>query len=287
MDETSPLSVFWRDDRLPFIEARVVDDGRRVCYAKHSHETFSLGAITGGNSTYLNRDFSTTVGAGTLVLMNPADVHACNSIDDQPWSYRMLYVDTRWLASLQGGGGNAPSEYLPYTAVMSRDADVYDRFNLFFVQLVSDAVSSGDKQRLAEDFFRDFDERMQSAFAGVKVESSRLFKAATLIAENFKEPLPLAELCQVADLSRSHFIREFKAHFGLTPHAYLVNRRIQFARAQLKVGRAIADVAVDAGFADQAHLQRAFKKHLAATPGHYRGHTEASARQQVHRTGGQ
>ena len=287
MDETSPLSVFWRDDRLPFIEARVVDDGRRVCYAKHSHETFSLGAITGGSSTYLNRDFSTTVGAGTLVLMNPADVHACNSIDDRPWSYRMLYVDTRWLASLQGGGGASPSHYLPYTAVMSRDADVYARFNQFFVQLVSDAVSSGDKQRLAEVFFRDFDERMQSDSAGVKVESSRLFKAATLIAENFKEPLSLAELCQVADFSRSHFIREFKVHFGLAPHAYLVNRRIQFARAQLKVGRAIADVAVDAGFADQAHLQRAFKKHLAATPGHYRGHTEASARQQIHRTGSQ
>jgi AraC-like DNA-binding protein len=219
--------------------------------------------------------------------MNPADVHACNSIDDQPWSYRMLYVDTRWLASIQGAGENAPTEYLPYSAVMSRDVDGYDRFNLFFDQLVCSEVSCGHKQRLAEAFFRDFDDRMQSASVGVTVESSRLFNAATLIAENFKEPLSLAELSQVANLSGSHFIREFKAHFGLTPHAYLVNRRIQFARAQLKLGRAIADVAVDAGFADQAHLQRAFKKHLAATPGHYRGHTEALTRQQIQRTRGQ
>ena len=42
------------------------------------------------------------------------------------------------------------------------------------------------------------------------------------------------------------------------------------ARAQLRQGRAIAEVAQAAGFADQAHLQRAFKQHLAATPGHYR-----------------
>jgi AraC-like DNA-binding protein len=45
---------------------------------------------------------------------------------------------------------------------------------------------------------------------------------------------------------------------------------VQLARAQLRLGRPIAEVAQEAGFADQAHLQRAFKQHLAATPGHYR-----------------
>ncbi len=47
-------SPFWRDAALPFIEARTVDDGRTICYAKHTHDTFSLGAIVGGTSTYLN-----------------------------------------------------------------------------------------------------------------------------------------------------------------------------------------------------------------------------------------
>jgi AraC-like DNA-binding protein len=63
----------------------------------------------------------------------------------------------------------------------------------------------------------------------------------------------------------------FKRHYGMTPHAFLVNRRIQFARRQLREGKLIADVALDSGFADQAHFQRAFKQHLAATPGQYRG----------------
>ena len=39
---------FWHDPALPFIEARAVQDGRRVCYDKHSHPHFSIGAITGG-----------------------------------------------------------------------------------------------------------------------------------------------------------------------------------------------------------------------------------------------
>ena len=57
----------------------------------------------------------------------------------------------------------------------------------------------------------------------------------------------------------------------MPPHAYLVNQRVQFAQARLRSGAPIAEVALEAGFADQAHFQRAFKQHLAATPGQYRG----------------
>jgi AraC-like DNA-binding protein len=56
----------------------------------------------------------------------------------------------------------------------------------------------------------------------------------------------------------------------MTPHAYLINSRIQYAQARLRRGEAIAEVALAAGFADQAHLQRTFKQLLAATPGQYR-----------------
>ena len=45
---------FWRDPALPFVETREALDGRLLCYAKHSHECFSIGTITRGRSTYLN-----------------------------------------------------------------------------------------------------------------------------------------------------------------------------------------------------------------------------------------
>jgi AraC-like DNA-binding protein len=55
----------------------------------------------------------------------------------------------------------------------------------------------------------------------------------------------------------------------LTPHAYQINGRIEYSRALLRQGRAIAEVALEAGFADQAHLQRTFRQWVAATPGQY------------------
>ena len=78
--DTAPQ--FWRDAALPFIEARSIADGRKVCYARHAHEHFSIGAITAGHSTYLHEQAQFRIGAGTVVLMNPGEVHACNPIDD-------------------------------------------------------------------------------------------------------------------------------------------------------------------------------------------------------------
>ena len=87
------VSRFWRDPALPFVEARRVGDGRKVCYAAHSHESFSIGVITGGRSTYINSDQCVEVGAGTTVLMNPGVVHTCNPVAGESWSYLMLFVD--------------------------------------------------------------------------------------------------------------------------------------------------------------------------------------------------
>lgn len=253
------VSRFWRDHALPFVEARRVGDGRQVCYAAHSHESFSIGVITGGRSTYLNGDLRIQVGAGTTVLMNPGVVHACNPIDAEPWSYLMLFVDMSWL---QAQGFKLP------TQTWSSSPALYQRLLQGFADLF-DAGMPDREGRLAELFgtLPDF----LGANAQARAEGNpRLSAAAAFIRAHRSDPLSLEDICTACGLSRAYLIRAFRQHYGLTPHGYLLDQRVQLARAQLRQGRAIAEVAQEAGFADQAHLQRAFKKHLAATPGHYR-----------------
>lgn len=256
------VSRFWRDPALPFVEARRVGDGRQVCYAAHSHESFSIGVITGGRSTYLNGDLRIQVGAGTTVLMNPGVVHTCNPIDGEPWSYLMLFVDLPWL---QEQGFELP------TQTWSDSPALYHRLLQAFADLF-DAGVPDREGRLAALF------GALPGFLGVNARVSdeghpRLDAAAAFIRAHRSDPLSLADVCAACGLSRAYLIRAFRQHYGLTPHGYLLDQRVQLARAQLRQGRAIAEVAQEAGFADQAHLQRAFKKHLAATPGHYRNAT--------------
>ncbi|MHC8362186.1 AraC family ligand binding domain-containing protein [Pseudomonas sp. LS2P72] len=261
---------FWRDDALPFIEARSIADGREVCYTRHSHEHFSIGAITAGRSTYLHEQSQFQVSAGTVVLMNPGDVHACNPIDDEPWSYLMLYVETPWLTDLQHQlGFSQDLAFRRFSITHTDDSDLFAGLNGLYDVLVDAQQDVLHKQSAAVEFFTDVQQRLNPIDQPLREPNFKLERAADYIRDNCTQLLKLEDICAAAQLSPSYLIRAFKQHYGMTPHAFLLNRRIQFARDRLRSGKLIADVALEAGFADQAHFQRVFKQHLAATPGQY------------------
>lgn len=262
---------FWRDPALPFVEARDVLDGRQLCYARHSHDCFSIGAITAGRSTYLNERAREQIGAGSVVLMNPGDVHACNPIAGQPWSYQMFYVDVAWLTELQHQlGFNRNRPLRAFSTILSQDPLLYAGLSGLYRLLSDPQADTLAKHCALLEFFTALQQRLEPAPAGRRADNPRLQLAAEYIREHCTEPLKLEDICAAAGLSPSYLTRSFRRRYGMTPHAYLTNSRIQFAQAQLRRGGAIAEVALAAGFADQAHLQRTFKQLLAATPGQYR-----------------
>ena len=258
---------FWHDPALPFIEARAVQDGRHVCYDKHSHAHFSIGAITGGHSHYLNQRSRQEVGPGSLVLMNPEEVHACNPIADQPWSYLMFYLDTDWLRSQQEEAGLG-GEFRPFDMTASRDPLLYQGLQHLHHQLVQ-APDPLAREVACHLFSRQLLARLTPARWDDR-PPQHLQRAAELMQDDSASPLSLSQLSTVAGLTPSHFVRAFSQHYGMTPHAYLLDRRIRHARTLLKQGQPLAEVALASGFADQAHFQRQFKRRVAATPGQYR-----------------
>ncbi|MFQ2110466.1 AraC family transcriptional regulator [Aeromonas rivipollensis] len=258
---------FWHDPALPFLEARAVQDGRHVCYDKHSHAHFSIGAITGGHSHYLNQRSLQEVGPGSLVLMNPEEVHACNPIADQPWSYLMFYLDTDWLRSQQEEAGLG-SEFRPFDMTASRDPLLYQGLQHLHHQLMQ-APDPLAREVACHLFSRQLLARLTPARWDDR-PPQHLQRAAELMQDDSASPLSLSQLSAVAGLTPSHFVRAFSQHYGMTPHAYLLDRRIRHARTLLKQGQPLAEVALASGFADQAHFQRQFKRRVAATPGQYR-----------------
>ena len=263
---------FWRDAALPFIVARAIDDGREICYARHAHETFSIGAVTGGESIYENGRVRQRVGRGTVVLMNPQDVHACNPLGDEPWSYRMLHLDTEWLTSLQHElGFSEGHSFRAFSTAANWQPELYAGLNRLYTTLTDELADTLQKHSSVIEFFDDAHRWLNRAPTQARDPNHKLGRAAEYIREHRTRSLSLDEICAAAQLSASYLIRAFKARYGMTPHAYLINCRIEFSRVQLKRGRPIAEVAADAGFADQAHLHRAFRHLVAATPGQYRG----------------
>ena len=87
------------------------------------------------------------------------------------------------------------------------------------------------------------------------------------IGDNLEKDLTLAEMAGVARMSPYHFSRLFKESTGLTPHRYVIDRRVQRAK-ELLCGSAlpIAEIALTCGFANQGHLNRHFKRLLGVSP---------------------
>jgi AraC family transcriptional regulator len=85
------------------------------------------------------------------------------------------------------------------------------------------------------------------------------------------EDVALADLAREASLSPFHFARCFKAATGMSPHRYLVERRVERARDLLTgTDASLADVAAACGFCSQAHFTSAFKRESGITPGVFR-----------------
>jgi AraC-like DNA-binding protein len=106
-----------------------------------------------------------------------------------------------------------------------------------------------------------------------------LLRARDLADARYAEPLDVDDLARAAGLSRAHFSREFRRAFGVSPHAYLLTRRLERAAALLRnTDRSVAEVCFDVGLRSVGSFTTSFKRAYGRTPTAYRaGFPPASA----------
>lgn len=253
---------FWRSPALPYVESRCARDSS-ACYAPHAHASLSLGAVDGGNSVFRRDGVSRRLSRGDVVFIPAGEVHSCNPDEDGQWSYQMLYLDPAWVAEVVSeSSGREPALAVPLP--LARPDRVHARLTRLNRCLFSD-VEDQDKEAELLCFVGDLfcaDETLPTA--------SRWRDVRALIEERCADALPLATLAAVAGMSRYHFVRAFRREVGMTPHAWQIDARIRRARELLARDMPLVEVALQLGFADQSHFQRAFKQRVAATPREYR-----------------
>lgn len=97
-----------------------------------------------------------------------------------------------------------------------------------------------------------------------------LARIREFIDSNLDQPVSVAELAAVANLSPIHFSRKFKRSTGESPHQFIIGVRVEAAKRLLATDLSIAEIAFRCGFSHQEHLTRLFGARLGTTPAAYR-----------------
>jgi len=135
-------------------------------------------------------------------------------------------------------------------------------------RMVADAARTALAAHLIGHYTVD---RWRPAAKAPTLEPRRLKRVLDFIEARLGEDLPLEDLASQACLSPFHFSRLFTDATGLSPHRFVVQRRVKAAQAMLADQQAsLAEIAIDNGFGSQANFTRVFRKATGMTPGQYR-----------------
>jgi AraC-like DNA-binding protein len=247
-----------------------------VAYQKHRHDTYAIGVTDSGVQVFDYRGAGHASTAGQVVVLYPDESHDGRAGTDAGFGYRILYIEPAVLAEAIRAIRGKPSP-LPF---------------------VKDAVSTNPtlSQALAEAFDTPLDSfavdsliahaatgLMAAARDGATASFSRrvdvraVQRARDFLDAERTRVVRSTELEALTGLTRYDLCRQFRMLLGTSPHRYLLMRRLELARDRIDGGRPLAEIACDAGFADQAHLTRVFKAAFGLTPARYRAFRAADS----------
>ena len=247
-------------------------------FGKHSHATFGFGLIERGAQSSASGRGPVEAYAGDVISCNPGEVHDGHPIGGGSRCWRMVYAEPEVFAALTGTASVVDASRVELTRPVTSDARLTQAVRRLFGALdewraCGDHRTVGSESMACEESFVRASAILLGrptkhiARGNAPIESRR---ARDRIASNLLAPPSLTELAVASGLSKYQLLRRFEVSYGLPPHRWLLQRRVEVARGLIGGGASIVHAAAMSGFADQSHLTRHFTKQLGFTPGAWR-----------------
>jgi AraC-like DNA-binding protein len=239
-------------------------------FSPHRHDVYAIGVTEEGVQAFGYRGTVERSLPGQVFVLHPDEPHDGRadgrSDGEGVFGYRQIYVDPGRIAAARRALTGRPAP-LPFAAPVTNDAVLARAVRTAFATTLEPLALDVLLVELAAGLIRCGDAgRPGTIRCGVDlpaVERGREFLRGQLTM------VQSVEVEAVTGLDRYQFARQFRAVYGTSPYRYSVMRRLDRARARLRDSRPLAQTALEAGFADQAHFTRTFKAAFGMTPGRY------------------
>ena len=272
-EHASPIerTRFWRTRELGDVEW-LAADYRTHRFTRHWHESYALGTVEIGGETFVAHGERHYATRGSLVLLNPGDIHDGESADPAGWRYRKLYPAPEVLARVASEIAGRPTPPPQFRRAVVQDPEAA-RLLLAAHRAAEGSRSTLEREvPLMEALALLVTRHADPAPLPEKAngEHARIRRVCDLIEDELGEDLALDTLAAEARMSSWHFLRVFRRETGATPHLYVLQRRLARARRLLEAGEPPAAVAAAPGFSDPSHLTNRFRRTYGVTPAVFR-----------------
>jgi AraC-like DNA-binding protein len=231
-------------------------------FSPHRHDTYAIGITLSGLQSFRFRGAQWHCLPGQYHILHPDEMHDGAAGTDEGFSYRMVYIDPGLIQDALHGS--------PLPFVTNPVMDATCRLEAYGVEMWDIDEDIDDVARI--ELVLAAADLLVGASSGAAGKScllalDRLSRVRDLIAACPSERRSMDELERLSGLDRWTLARQFRTAFGTSPGRFRTMRQLDHLRRLLKHGVPLAEASIDAGFADQSHMSRHFKKAYGLTPG--------------------
>ena len=264
--------------RSDWVRVRTLADGVQVLqawfagrgYDTHRHDTYAIGLTQVGVQAFDYRGVAEVSTPGQVVVLHPDETHDGRAGTPDGFGYRIVYVAPARIhaaaCAIRGRSGALPFVREPVMVNPALASTIEAAFRLEPEPLAVDSLIL----RLAEALLHADQSSDRAGAPPIRLDAHAIDRARALLDAETGRVIRSSELEKATGLTRYDLARQFRSALGTSPYRYSLMRRLDRARAELRRDRSLADVALAAGFADQAHLTRMFKEAFGVSPARYR-----------------
>ena len=284
-DRGGDWARYWRADQLSGPVEAMHAHFRSHVYHRHSHETYSFGVTDDGAQAFTCRGDHHVSTANMVMLFNPDDPHDGHAATGPGFTYRMIHIAPALVRELFATTGPPlfPTPVVDdpelarrlrhlHTALTSSSTPLQHHVFPAPLQPHNSLASLQQHEQLTATarLLARHATRATLVPPGSPASALIASRVRDMLHDAYASPLTADDLAAAAGCSRFTATRAFTTVYGLAPSDYQRQLRLRAARSLLTGGATAAEAAACAGFADQAHLTRWFRRCYGVTPGAYR-----------------
>lgn len=224
-------------------------------YPMHAHDTWTLLIVDDGAVRYdLDRHERGSFG-DVVTLLPPHVPH--NGSSPRPFRKRVLYLSPEQVPTRLIGASVDKSDF--------RDGRLRQTISDLHRTIGLPGEALAAETHLAEITARLRD-RLGDPIVPGRLDRTPARRLRDLLEQHVVPGISLAEAARLLHFHPAYLVRSFRAEYGMSPHQYLISRRVDLARHLILAGHPLSSVATESGFYDQPHLIRHFRRILGVSP---------------------